>query len=62
MSINTDCNGNCPYCFQQNYHGRHKYMTLEEFKRILDWAGDLDQVKLLGGRANITSRVFRFCK
>lgn len=53
VSINTDCNGNCPYCFQQNYHGQHKYMTLEEFKRILDWAGDLDQVKLLGGEPTL---------
>lgn len=62
ISINTDCNGNCPYCFQQNYHGQHKYMSINEFKNILDWCGPLDKVKLLGGEPTLHPYFIDFVK
>lgn len=62
ISINTDCNGNCPYCFQQNYHGQNKYMELEEFNKILDWCNGAKTVRLLGGEPTLHPKLLDFIK
>lgn len=60
ISILTDCNNNCPYCFQQDYHGKHKYMDIDQFKEILNWCGDVSEIGLLGGEPTLHPNLLKF--
>lgn len=58
ISLTTQCNNNCPYCFQKELHKNKNEFTLEDLERVLQWgAEDLTQwqhgISLLGGEPTL---------
>ena len=55
ISLTTNCNNHCPYCFQQNIHNLNMEISIENYEKILKWGQDYDKeyIQLLGGEPTL---------
>ncbi|MCQ2789824.1 MAG: radical SAM protein [bacterium] len=53
ISINSECNNNCKYCFQKDYHKLNKRLTYEDIEDILDWSKGSPRIAVLGGEPTL---------
>lgn len=52
ISIISDCNGECSFCFQKEYHKKHLMLSWEELEDIIRW-GEGEPLALLGGEPTL---------
>lgn len=55
ISLTTNCNNHCPYCFQQNIHNLGMEISIENYEKILKWGQDYNKeyIQLLGGEPTL---------
>lgn len=59
ISLTTKCNNHCPYCFQGDSHNLNLELSIENYKKILQWSKDYpkDYIQLLGGEPTLYSNL-----
>ncbi len=54
ISINSNCNNNCKYCFQHDeYHKKNLILNYSEIIKILEWSTGSKLVGILGGEPTL---------
>lgn len=60
VSIISDCNNNCKYCFQgHDYHKRNLMLTYEDIEDILRWSQGDRAISLMGGEPTLHPDIVR---
>lgn len=62
ISIISDCNNNCEYCFQKEYHQQHKMLSYEEIDDIIQWGVTEPKIGILGGEPTLHPDILRIMK
>lgn len=63
ISIISNCNNNCEYCFQKDsYHDLNKMLEYDEILNILKWSRGDSRIGILGGEPTLHPDCIKICK
>jgi len=62
LFVTNKCNSNCIMCFNSNLNKQEKELTFNEYKKISENLGDLEQIFISGGEPSLRKNLAEICK
>ena len=60
INITNNCNANCEFCCMWSDSNKHRFMTFDEFKKIIDSKKDDFELQLEGGEPLLHNNLYLF--